>query len=211
MPVNVVTLGVGGALEAAICLPAAGFAANHASPFLSGCVQDFGAAYRAPLTRESVAAMSVDFRIDMTRGDDRVFSPKSSLLFAPLRSVRGFSPLHGPAECVEACRRAFLEDADRCFRLLESDEPAVVLMCCAEPAQAVYGRVARPVLSLSQRAKRAFCLMSTLESGGLRRRAHGFYTMPFPRAAMPPLGPGAASVAALYVRQALERLGQPVF
>ena len=209
---NIVTLGVGGALEAALRHPAAEFAANHASPFLSGCVQDFWAAYRAPLTRESVAGMATDLRVDMARGgDDSVFSPKSSLLFAPLRSVRGLSPLHGPAECVEACRRAFLEDADRCFRLLESDEPAVVFMCCAESAQRVYGRVARPVLSLNQRARRAFCLMSTLESGWLRRKAHGFYTMPFPRAAMPPCGPGAASVAAMYVRQALGHLGQPVF
>jgi len=203
--VSAVTLGVGGALEMAFRHFAAELAASHVSPFSSGCVQDFGSAYRAPLTRESVAKMAIDLRVDM-RGDESVFSPKSSLLFAPLRSVRGLQPLRGPVECVEACRRAFLEDADRCFRLLESDEPAVVFVCCAESAQTVYGRVARPVLSLNQRARRAFCLMSTLESGWLRRRAHGFYTMPFPRAALPPCGPGAASIVVPYVRQAMEHL-----
>lgn len=207
---NIVTLGVGGALEAAFRLSGE-FIVNHVSPFSSGCIQDFGAAYRVPLTRESVAGMALDLRVDMMCGDERVFSPKSSLLFAPLRSVRGFSPLCGPVECVEACKRAFLEDADRCFRLLESDEPAVVLMCCAESAQRVYGRVARPVLSFNQRAKRAFCLMSTLESGWLRRKAHGFYTMPFPRAALPPCGPGSASIVALYARQALAHLERSMF
>lgn len=200
---NVVTLGTGDLLPMLFRRSAMfGMDTLHVSPFLSGSVSDFGKAFRTPLTRQSARGMSSDLRIDMS-GEERVFSPKSTLAFAPLHAVRGFSYSLNPTECVRLCADAFASDVEDCFDLLESPAPAMLLMLVPPdtPARVVYSRVASPLLAVNPRAKRAFYAMSQSEYGGMVRRSHGFYTVPFP---MTPPGERGISSAVPYVTQAAD-------
>jgi len=203
--VNVVTLGVGDVLSMVFRRAAMlGLDVSHFSPFRESRIDDFGRAFRIPLSRDSAMSMASDLRIDMG-GEPRVFSPKSSVTFDPLHSVPGFSYSLDPAACVDLCRAVWRTDVAECFDLVESDEPVMFLMRLPPNSevrlQTVYGRLARGLLATSPLARRSFYLMSPSEHGGIVKRSRGFFTMPFPDSRP---GEEGVSLAAPYARLAVE-------
>jgi hypothetical protein len=179
-----------------------GISVQHISPFSEAYFTDFAAAFRQPLSRQSMHAMASDLRLDM-RGTGRIFSPKSSLVFEPLHSVEGFSYAMSPQESVELCKRNFRISVNETFDLITSNEPLMFLMCLSRDSrpQKVYSHVVSNLLAINPRAKRNFYLLSPSEfHAGIARQSHGFYTLSFPI-----VQPGEQGVimAAPYVKQAI--------